>query len=57
MTFIEMLINAIYKYFDRYINLVDTESIASTASLSDVEPELHDVSSSDDELCTHAVVI
>jgi len=57
MTFIEMLINAICEYFDRYINLIETESIASTASLSDVEPELDDVSSSDDELCTHAVVI
>ena len=59
MTFIEMLIDAIYEYFDRYINLVDIyiSETESTCSLSDNEPESGDTSDNEESICTHTLVI
>ena len=54
MTFLQKLVDAIYEYFDRYINM-DDAYLSETSSLH--ENEVDEVAINEDDVCTHTLVI
>lgn len=54
MTFLQKLVDAIYEYFDRYINMDDTY-LSETSSLP--ENEVDEVAINEDAICTHNIVM
>jgi len=57
MTFIEMFIDAIYEYVDRYI-ILDDAYLDDTSSWSDddTDIDISDLSSDEDMTCTYTVL-
>ena len=54
MTFLQKLVDAIYEYFDRYINM-DDAYLSETSSLH--ENEVDEVAINEDDVFTHTLVI